>query len=225
MLDDLESLAIEMNQSLVPDGYNIQSGGGNYTSILPHKRKRAEDAGLPKYIKRVPGGFAVDHYPSSQVTTFSSSTLKSEELVMAKAWLAQVEAGQIVQRRTTETRRWHLEDTDLPKGIFRLRNEEKQGYYARADVNGRKKVQFGCPDETMEEKLAKAKAWLTGAKAGNVSPARKRLPKTLPTYVERYCGVGYRVRKPGYPVKHFMQCTTSDEENLQRATAYLELCK
>ena len=225
-LDELETLAIEMNQTLLPDGYNMKLGGNSGVCVLPRKRKRAEDALLPKYIKWCPDGFRVHHHPSGQQTGFTSKAMGAEEkLRLAKDWLARVEAGEKIQRIKTEVQRRNKEDNDLPRGIFRIRKPDVQGYYAREDINGRKQVQFGSCEDTMEEKLAKAKAWLVNARAGSISPANKRLPKTLPKYIERQCNRGYRVRKPGYPCKYFGQDIGDEEELLRQAKTYLESCK
>jgi len=225
-LDELEVLAIEINQTLLPNGYNMKTGGGSGVCILPRKRKRSEDTVLPKYIRSCPDGFHVNHHPSGQQTAFTSKALGSEDkLQLAKGWLARVDAGEKIPRTKTEVQRRSKEDEDLPRGIFRLRKPGLQGYYARESICGRRKqAQFGSCLGTMEEKLAKAKTWLENARAGNVSPSNKKLPNMMPKYIARQ-GEGYRVRKPGYPVRFFGRRIGGDKERLQQAKAYLESCK
>lgn len=162
-LNELEELAIEMNQTLVPHGYNMCPGGGNHVKVLPGPRKRDTDWTLPKYVYKIPRGFLVRHHPSGQSTSFTDITESEEtKLNAALTWLASAEGGETMPRRARQQAlkcwRKHPEDKMLPKYIRRVRKKGIYGYYC--DPPGGKMKQFASTRMTMEEKLQAAVSWI-----------------------------------------------------------------
>lgn len=79
---------LEMNETLVPKGYNIGIGGASCKLARAGKRKKEEDGDLPKYMMRTGKGYIVRHVPKGKHAMFTSSAQTMEEkLKAAKAWL------------------------------------------------------------------------------------------------------------------------------------------
>jgi group I intron endonuclease len=98
-LNEKEVFYIAHYNSMVPNGYNLTSGGkggrqseetkakksisckGKNLGRVMEKRKRLDpnDACLPKYVRTCPGGFRIDNHPSGVRKCFRSKKLSMKE--------------------------------------------------------------------------------------------------------------------------------------------------
>ena len=134
-LDELEELAIEINNTLAPHGYNIRAGpagkGGVRTS--GYKRAHPDDEGLPAGISAIRHssgqGYCARHFSSGTQKMFSSRHLDmAAKLQLARQWLQQ---AAIEGRGNTDLprARLHPDDRNLPKGVCCRRAGRKTPVY------------------------------------------------------------------------------------------------
>ena len=167
-LNELEALAIEMNGTTLPRGYNMTTGGGCCRKVVAGKRKHRQEV-LPKYITRTDHGYIAKHYPSGSQTAFQSQQDSMEtKLEKAKSWLQKVEGGETVQSRVGAPPRKHKEDCELPTGIYALRRDDRiVGYKCRANGHTTSFIYKHIP---LEEVLQASHRWLQDAKSSNLPP-------------------------------------------------------
>ena len=122
-MDEMEVLAIEMNQTLVPKGYNVSVGGKSYIS-KPGPRKRLSGMGedLPKYMtyyrkfhKGIWSEVVTVKCPTGRGSNFVSRHRTMEQkLADAIAWLAVDQQGvKMIRKRSSK----NPKTLNLPPGI------------------------------------------------------------------------------------------------------------
>ena len=226
-LNELETLAIEMNQTRVPAGYNILTGGKHQHGSGRGKRKRLDDT-LPKYVYRIKEGFAVTHPASGQSTSFVRKGLtEDEKLNAAVEWLRNAEAGnQMPKRRKLGTRTVSTQtDFDgLPKHIQRFSRGNLVGYRAKCPRTKKERL-FASSKISLASKLQAAEAWLADQASGIGCGPKKRGDRSLPKYmIYTKCHDSFVVIKPGFPKKSFGRSFGTHAERLDMAKQYLQEC-
>lgn len=151
--DKLEQLAIDVNGTLTPNGYNIQAGGANGLLAGAKRRQREEDAQLPKYISSFVRGATSGYSVKYKGKYWSTGTAKldmSTKLKMAQEVLANFEAGlphgQVAYKRVKH-------NEGLPRHVYTA------DYGAYEVVYKKQRKKFGKAS-TDDENLSNAIAWL-----------------------------------------------------------------
>jgi len=219
-LDELEVLAIEMNSTLVPNGYNVGIGGGSNRLCRAGKRRRDEDNDLPKYISRFRNGYQVNHHANDRITCFLSSRQSMEEkLEAAKAWLQMLDSGQDPRR----PKRKRVEDADLPKHVYAA---WKKGHLCGYRVQIKDKhIQFASKKRSLAENLEMARKWVEDALVGRIEMKKKQYSDT-PKYITfNAAREAYIVQKPGFKRKFFGSSIPDLANRLAEAIEYLDSCK
>ena len=125
-LDHYEAALIKIHQSLCSQWrYNVREGRGPGTrSCTAHKRKRVEDADLPKDISRLATGYVVR---VAGLPTKAFTAQHMSDLAAAKAWLQQCNTDP-TQLPDRKIKRVSDTDDDLPLGAYRC-STAKLTYY------------------------------------------------------------------------------------------------
>ena len=227
-LDELEELAIDVNGTTVPNGYNLRPGGNSCRHSVARKRRRDEENDLPLYISMQPGGYVVSHGPSGQITCFRAANLSmAEKLALAVAWLDEAKAGKQMEKRRGRAnnsvagqQRRNEMDAYLPKNIVARRRDGVVTGYRAICAKTRRTGTFSDPSMTMAEKLQKAEQWLAAAKNNSLPPVQQRdLPKYISLHGRSYC-----VRVPGHKRQSFSSSIDDPNEGLKQAKAYVASC-
>ena len=122
-LNEREVAAIQLHNTVCPNGYNVTTGGVGLEVHKEHKRKREEDAALPHHIHRFEhqngAGYRVT-LPDGRRKAFMSGHYTSEEkLKMATEWLECVQTNTEYGGRQGHLRKYR-QDNDLPAGVTRF---------------------------------------------------------------------------------------------------------
>ena len=169
-LDELEELAIEINGTLKPNGYNIATGprtvAGSTGGRAAGSMRRGSGQGLPAYISYlsrdgVVHGYQIDYNEQVKCIVSARYTMQ-QKLEIAVKWLEEMKRGAKMTRIYT---RKHSEDDDLPPGISK-NVDRKTGYityYVRPMIDGRR-VHKGFARGGPEQALKDAKAYLENLK-------------------------------------------------------------
>lgn len=220
MIDELEEIAIDVNGTLRPGGYNVMAGGESNRRAGPGDRKREEEATLPKYVTalwrgKVFRGYQVDH-PAQFVSFFSNRDTKEEKLQLALEALRDIEAGKTVE--ITSKRRKRPRDDGLPKGVTLT---SKEGYVACRRINGTEyRRAFISQKHSMDEKFQAAKAFLVDiAKTLGVEAITDEHDQIRG--VSRTAYEGYVAKGHDRVLKTFTSMRMSMEEKLDAATKYV----
>ena len=162
-LDELEALAIEMNMTLLPNGYNMCVGGGSAFKVCAGRRRNAADSHLPKYIWRAKDGYQVQHLPSGQNAMFATNHHTNEEnLERAKQWLQEVLAGKQMAKRkggAGKTNCKREQDRALPTYIQSLWKGDKCVGYICSMKKIHTHRRFCSLGKSLDENLTDAKTF------------------------------------------------------------------
>lgn len=175
MLDSMEIWCIATYNTLYPNGYNVQEGGGHFrhsdetkkrmskiakeqASALIDKYRRDDTKGLPMYIVRVnkkdTQGYAINMHPQCKWKSFTVARYKSLDACKQAAidFLEKLEASN--ETYVSEGKK----DNDLPKGIYRT----AAGYWINSTIKKVKHYKrFTDKNKTDEENLADAIAYMS----------------------------------------------------------------
>ncbi len=173
-VDELEELAIDINGTLRPNGYNIATGpravAGSTGGRAAGSTRRGSGQGLPAYIsyksdKGIIHGYQIDYNDPLKCIVSARYTMQ-QKLVIAVKWLEEMKHGAKIPRIYT---RKHPEDDHLPPGISRTvdRRTGHIRYMVRPMINGKrvhKSFTRGGPEQALED----AKAYLENLKTHTV---------------------------------------------------------
>ena len=122
-LDEYEEMFIEMYNSLVPQGYNVRTGGHSSKAAAAYSRTREGDSDLTLYVthcqdyKAGTEGYWVRHTPSGQSAKVSSRYLTMpQKLELALKFLEEAKRG--TAKRPTKVYKPRELKTDAIDGTF-----------------------------------------------------------------------------------------------------------
>ena len=176
-LDTYEELAIDVNRTLVPYGYNLLPGAASANATrdddTPTRRRYSQDKELPRYIRSMRDagsddirGYVVQYPTGGRIYSFQNKQVPlAERLAAAQACLAALKRGETPEYHPF---RQHLKDSSLPKGIVQLKQrglrkgrrvyQVPPGYMVSVHGFPQKSFQRGW--QSMPEKLELALAHL-----------------------------------------------------------------
>lgn len=166
-MDELEELAIEMNQTLAPNGFNLRAGGSQGKSIVPSKRRDIDGSVLPPGIELVVKegevrGYKGHHGPTGESRAIIARRLSMpDKLAMATAWLKAKREDAPLPNIPVHNR-GALLSIGLPKYIYYHERKFKKGIQKGYLVHphGKRFTKHFKSKATLEANLADAKAFL-----------------------------------------------------------------
>ena len=182
MLDELEALSIEMNDTLVPRGYNVFSGNQNVGGCRRAKkpRKRDGDADLPVYISSMTRngklvGYQVEDARRGRRRCFTDGKVSMQKkLEAARAFLKGTEEG--VEQPKYKKPRLFKEDNDLPIGVYYTSGLKhgvyREGYLVQKQ-SGKPGREFCSSKLSLAEKRSAAVTYV-----GNAARFHNLIPKS-----------------------------------------------
>lgn len=190
-LNAMEIHFIQMYNTLVPNGYNTQTGGN--VRHEPRSQRERYIVQKLKFIQETKGGFVVKK-PGHRMRHFIAKTRDVQaNYARAVDYLENIEEYATAERRD----------------IRKLRD----GYRVR--VKGHKDKQFVAATKSDEEKHQLALEYLHDLLDGNIAP--RKFPQVQGVCKHRG---GYRVQVPDHPWKSFDSVKNSEEENYNAAVDY-----
>lgn len=164
VLDDLEELTIAVNNTLVPNGYNVSPGRQGRGRTTGHSNKRhPHGQKLPDNIYLISGGYRGVDRKTGKVRCFTDKRCTMDQkLRVVKDWM---EKANTIGLPPRHKKRQRDEDDELPAYLQHAERVHHGRTYEGYTVRHPKLPikQFWKSRQTMEQKLAAAKAYLDTA--------------------------------------------------------------
>ena len=243
-LNDMEVHFIQMYDTLVPDGYNVQPGGN-----VSHVK-----LDLLKYIQKYGDGFVVKK-PDHRVRYFVSMALDTQtKYAKAKDYLENIEEYATAERRdirklrdgyrvrveghkdkqfvaaTQSDDEKHQQALDYlhdlldgkiaPREFPQVKGVCKHRNGFRVQVPGHAWKSFDSVKRTPKENYDLAVEYLTKLLAGEVEPEPPKESAFVRVKSVSNHRAGFRVKKKGHPIKCFESVKFTKEENYNLAVEH-----